>query len=85
MPQRGELLLHRWRGVALRLLLDPCRDMQRPDGGDAWHGRLGAPCEEIRDGAAIGEAGVRVAEGRGEEFQEARRSMFARRCTLSEI
>ena len=77
VAQRGEPLLHGRRGVASRLLLDPGRDMQRLDGGDAGHGRLGAPRQEIRHGAAIGAARVRVADGGGEEFQEAHRGVFA--------
>lgn len=55
------------------LLLDPGGNMERLDGGDGRHARFLAPGKERPYSAPIGPSRVRVADGRREEFLEAKR------------
>ena len=78
MPDGGELLLHRGGGPVSRLAFDPSRDVQRLDGGDRRHAMILAPEQEVRHRTRIGAARVRVAQGEGEEPQEAHASQRTR-------
>jgi hypothetical protein len=57
--------------------LDIGGDMERLDIGDLADLVLVAPGEEPRGGAIVRHAGVFVADGGGEEFQEAARGLVA--------
>ena len=73
----GQVLLD---GRLLEILaqrLDIGGDMQRLDIGDLADLVLVAPGEEPAAGPVIGRAGVLVADGRGEEFEEAARGVVA--------
>jgi hypothetical protein len=67
----GEVLLHARRSEGAGLHLDPGGDVQR------LHPGVRAPSEELPARAAVGPAGVAVADGDGEELQEAARSLVA--------
>ena len=51
--------------------------MQRRDVRERRHSGVGTPIEKLGHGAAVGSAGVRVADVGGEEFQEANAGMLA--------
>ena len=72
MAQRREAQLGGRCGVVARLLLDPGPDMKRLHGRDRRHQVVVTPCEEVRHGAAVGPARVRIADGRREEFEKAK-------------
>jgi len=74
----GELLLHRGRGMLPGLALDPGRHMQRLHRSNRGHRVILVPGQEVRYGAGLGAAGVRVAQGGGEEFQEEDASSLTR-------
>jgi hypothetical protein len=67
---RGEALFDARRRHDAHLRLDPGRDMQRRNICERRHAGIGAPTEEFSDGAAVGAAGVRIADVGGEEFQK---------------
>ena len=71
VADRGQALLDGRRGELARLRLDPGRDVQRPHGSERRHAMRLAPGEELGHGAAVGAAGVRVADRGGEELEEA--------------
>ena len=54
-----------------RLPLDPGGDVQRLHRGDRGHAVVLAPRQEVGHGAGVGAPGVRVADGGGEELEEA--------------
>jgi hypothetical protein len=60
MADGGELLLDSGRRVAARLLLDPGRDVQRPDFIQRLNSAPAAPVEELADRAGVGPASVRI-------------------------
>ena len=66
----GQVLLDRWGGAGLGQLLDIGSDVHRLDAGERQAVPL-APGEEIPDGSGVCLAGVGVADGRGQEFDEA--------------
>lgn len=71
VPDRGQMLLDGRRGQFPSLCLDPGSDVERLHGGDRRYlGIVDVPGQEVRDGAAIGAAGVRVVDLSGEEFEE---------------
>jgi hypothetical protein len=67
----GEMLFHRRFLEPALHRLDIGSDVQRLDIGNAAELVLIAPGEESGDGPVIGHAGVFVADGGSEEFQEA--------------
>ena len=67
----GELLLDRRCRQRRGLELDPGRDVQRLYRSDRRHHVRLAPGQEVRHGAGIGAARVRVPNGGGEELEEA--------------
>jgi hypothetical protein len=74
-PHGGELLLDGRGRELLAQAFDPGRHMHRLDGGQ---GKAFAPGEELRAGAGIGGAGVRVADGNGEKLDIAHSGALAR-------
>lgn len=70
-PERSQVLLHGRLLIGALQSLDIGRHMQRLDGDQFAELMLVAPGEEPAHGPIIGHAGVRVADGGGEEFEEA--------------
>jgi hypothetical protein len=66
----GQVLLDGGGGFLASNQLDVGGDVQRLDGGQGQAVLL-APLEEIAGGTGVGFAGVRVADGGGEELDEA--------------
>ena len=73
----GEVLLDRRLLEILAERLDIGGDVQRLDVGELADLVLVAPGEEPHDGPVIGHARVLVADGGGEEFEEAARGLVA--------
>lgn len=70
MAYRRQPLLRRCRRVVAGLLFGPGGDVQRLHHGDRRDAVVLAPGHEVGDRPAVGPAGVRVADLRGEEFQK---------------
>ena len=75
----GEVLFDRRLLEILPKTLDIGRDVQRLDVGDLADLVMLAPAEEPNAGPIIGHAGVFVADGGGEEFEEAAAGLVAGR------
>ena len=74
---RGEMLLYGRLGGRGLERLDIGGDVDRLDVGELVDAVLLQPGKKVAHGPVIGHAGVLVADRRGEEFEEAARSMLA--------